>query len=140
MPTSSIVLLKTMRKHPLAVGVFGGLVAAVSLFAHHDWPVDRTAPITLQGTVSAITWANPHVTIAMEVQAAGAIEKWILGASSPSNLLAAGWDKTTLKPGDSITATGYRFRNGSTVAQIQKIVMASGRELFYAAPPKTAAP
>jgi hypothetical protein len=104
--------------------------------AHHDWPADRSAPVTIQGTVTAFTWANPHVTIAIEVASNGAAEKWILGASSPKNLSDNGWDKATLKPGDVITAIGYRFRNGSNVLQIQKIILASGRELYYAGPPR----
>jgi hypothetical protein len=55
-------------------------------------------------------------------------------------MTAGGWDKQTLKPGDVITAVAYRFRNGSNVAQVQKIVLASGRELYYAAPPRQPAP
>jgi hypothetical protein len=120
----------------LALGAIAVMSLAGPLLAHHDWPVDRTRPITIRGTVTAFTWANPHVTIALEVEVNGAIEKWILGASSPKVLLDNGWDKNTLKPGDVITGTGYRFRNGSNVAQVQKIVTASGRELYYAGPPR----
>ncbi len=40
-----------------------------------------------------------------------------------------GWDKNTLKPGDVITAIGFRFKDGSNAAQLQKIVMANGREM-----------
>jgi hypothetical protein len=41
-----------------------------------------------------------------------------------------GWDKSTLKPGDVITGFGYRFADGSNVVQLQKIVMASGKEML----------
>ena len=116
------------------------LVAASSTLAHHDWPVDRTRQITLQGTVTAFTWANPHVTIAVEVQADGAVEKWILGGSSPKVMTDGGWDRDTLKPGDVITGIGYRFRNGSNVALLQKIVLANGRELYYGRPPRVSQP
>lgn len=109
---------------------------ASPLFAHHDWPADRAHAITIQGTVTAFTWANPHVTIAIEVNSNGTIEKWIVGASSPKVLSDNGWDKSTFKPGDAVTATGYRFRNGSNVIQLQKLVTAGGRELYYAGPPR----
>jgi len=119
----------------LALAAIGALAATAPLRAHHDWPVDRTSQITLRGTVTAFTWANPHVTIALEVQTDGAVEKWILGGSSPKVMTDGGWDRETLKPGDVITGIGYRFRNGSNVALLQKIVLASGRELYYGRPP-----
>lgn len=111
-------------------------MAATPILAHHDWPVDRTSQITLRGTVTAFTWANPHVTIAIEVQTGGAVEKWILGGSSPKVMTDGGWDRNTLKPGDVITGVGYRFRNGSNVALLQTIVLASGRELYYGRRPQ----
>jgi hypothetical protein len=112
------------------------LGAASPLRAHHDWPVDRTSQITLQGIVTGFSWANPHVTIALEVQSGGTIEKWILGGSSPKVMTDGGWDRHTLKPGDVITGVGYRFRNGSNVALLQKVVLANGRELFYGPRPR----
>lgn len=121
-------IMRTPRE--LAIGVIGALMAASPLLAHHDWPVDRSQQVTVKGTVSAYTWANPHVTIAIDVQAGGTIEKWILGASSPKVMGDAGWDKSTLKPGDVITGFGYRFRNRSNVVQLQRIVLASGKEIY----------
>jgi len=126
--------MRTLRT--LAVAAIGALVATAPLRAHHDWPVDRSSQITLQGTVTAFIWANPHVTIALEIQTDGAIEKWILGGSSPKVMTDGGWDRDTLKPGDVITGIGYRFRNGSNVALLQKVVLASGRELYYGRPPR----
>ena len=120
----------------LALGLLAALLAVSPLLAHHQWPIDRAREITLHGTVTAFTWANPHATIAMEVQANGTIEKWILGLSSPKMLSDNGWDKHRLKPGDVITAIGYRFTNRSTVAQVKKLVLADGRELYYAGPPR----
>jgi len=37
-----------------------------------------------------------------------------------------GWDKSTLKPGDVITASGYRPKNGSNMLRLQKIVLSDG--------------
>jgi Family of unknown function (DUF6152) len=59
--------MRTLRK--LALGVIGALVAASPLLAHHAWPVDRTKQITVKGTVTAYTWADPHVMIALDVKA-----------------------------------------------------------------------
>ena len=119
--------MRTLRT--LALGVIGVLVTPSPLLAHHDWPVDRTTLITVTGTVTAFTWADPHVTIALDVQANGTIEKWKVGGSNKKNSAVNGWDKDTLKPGDVITGIGFRFKDGSNAAQLQKIVMASGEEM-----------
>jgi hypothetical protein len=41
-----------------------------------------------------------------------------------------GWDRTTLKMGDAITAIGYRFSDGSNILRLQKVVMPNGKEMF----------
>ena len=120
--------MRTLRT--LALGAIGALVAASPLLAHHDWPVDRTTQITVTGTVTAYRWADPHVMITIDVHAAnGIIEKWNVGGSNKKNSAANGWAKNTLKPGDVITGVGFRFRDGSYAAQLQKVVMANGREM-----------
>ena len=80
----------------LAHGVIGILVTASPLLAHHDWPVDRTRQVTITGTVTAYTWADPHVMIALDVQTNGTIENWKVGGSNKKNSAANGWDKKTL--------------------------------------------
>jgi hypothetical protein len=107
------------------------LAAAVPLSAHHAWPVDRDRQVTVTGTVTAYNWVNPHVMIKLDVRTAdGAIEKWDVGGPSPTRMTGNGWDRNTLKPGDVITGTGYRFRDGSNVLQLDRIVMADGREML----------
>ena len=45
-------------------------------------------------------------------------------------MAANGWDKTTLKSGDVITAIGHRFADGSNVLKLEKVVMPDGKEMF----------
>ena len=120
--------MRTLRN--LSLGVIGSLVAASPLLAHHEWPVDRTRQVSVQGTVTAFTWANPHVMIALDVQTNGTIEKWKVGGSSPKFMAACGWDKKTLKPGDVITAIGHRFNDGSNAARLQTVLMPNGKEMY----------
>jgi hypothetical protein len=121
--------MSTVRRKEWLI-VIAALVAARPLLAHHDWPIDRARPVTVTGTVTSYVWANPHVTIGLDVDAGGTIEKWTLGGTSPKYMADHGWDKSTLKLGDVITGVGYRFRNGSYVTQLHKIVLSNGRELF----------
>jgi hypothetical protein len=120
--------MSTLRKLALG-GVIGALLAGSPLLAHHEWPVDRSRQVALKGTVTAYTWSDPHVTIALDVEANGTIERWKVGGSSKKNMTDKGWGKNTLKPGDVITAYGYPFKDGSTAAQLHKIAMESGQEM-----------
>ena len=108
------------------------LVAAPSLaLAHHAWPVDRSKEVTVKGTVTGFNWTNPHVMIDLEVKTdAGKVEKWNVGGPSTERMSGNGWDKNTLKPGDVITGYGYRFSDGQNVVQLQRFVMASGKEML----------
>jgi hypothetical protein len=114
-----------------AVGIVAILVGASLLFAHHAWPVDRSKEITVKGTVTEYDWSNPHVMIGLDVMAdSGKVEKWNVGGPSTTRMEGNGWDRNTLKPGDVITAIGYRFSDGSNILRLEKIVTSSGRELF----------
>jgi len=120
-----------MRRQILALGALGILAAASPLFAHHQWPVDMSREMTVKGTVTEYTWANPHVMIGLDVRdTSGRIEKWNVGGPSTTRMAGNGWDKTTLKMGDVITGIGYRFTDGSKILRLQRIVMASGKEMF----------
>jgi hypothetical protein len=99
--------------------------------AHHAWPIDRSKEVTVKGTVTAFNWSNPHVMIDVEVKTdAVKIEKWHIGGPSTERMTGNGWDRNTLKPGDVITGVGYRHSDGSNIVQLQKIILASGKEMM----------
>ena len=115
----------------LLLGAIVILLAASALSAHHRWPVNRSTEVTVLGTVTAYTWRNPHVMIALEVRTDdGSIEKWEIGGPSINQMAANGWDRNTLKAGDVITGFGFRFSDGSRIMRLDRIVMSDGRELF----------
>jgi hypothetical protein len=110
---------------------FGIIAAAAPLLAHHSWPVDTSREVTLRGTVTAYNWTNPHVMIGLNVDGAnGKMEKWDVGGPSTTRMAGNGWNSSTLKPGDVITAMGYRFADGQNILRLQKIVMSNGKEMF----------
>jgi len=114
----------------LALG-FAIVAAAAPLLAHHSWPVDTGREVTVKGTVTGYNWTNPHVMIGLNVETAnGKMEKWDVGGPSTARMSGNGWNNTTLKPGDVITAMGYRFADGQNILRLQKIVMSSGKEMF----------
>jgi hypothetical protein len=116
------------RGRILALGAAGMLVAASPLLAHHSWPVDFSKEITVKGAVTEYNWGNPHVMIGLDVtDENGRIEKWTVGGPSPTRMTGNGWDKNSLKMGDVITGTGYRFADGQRILRLQKIVMPDGQ-------------
>ena len=82
-------------------------------------------------TVTNFEFINPHTQIYLDVKNdKGEIEKWTCEARSPAMLVRnGGWDKNTLKPGDVITAIGFRAKNGTNILRLKKIVLANGKEL-----------
>ena len=116
------------RLQILALAAIVTLVAASPLFAHHSWPVDFSKMVTVTGTVTTYNWGNPHVMIGLDVRNdSGTVEKWSVGGPSTSRMEGNGWHKESLKVGDVITGSGYRFSDGQKILRLQKIVMPDGK-------------
>jgi Family of unknown function (DUF6152) len=108
------------------------LFVSAPILAHHgETNYDTDKLVTVKATVTNFLFINPHVQIFMDEKTdKGEIEKWICEARSPAMLVRNGdWDKNTLKPGDVITATGFRSKNGTNILRLKKIVLADGKEL-----------
>ena len=111
----------------LAIAV---LTMSAPLPAHHgEANYDTEKVVSVKGTVTEFQFINPHVQIFMDVKSdKGEIEKWSCEARSPIMLVrVGGWDKSTLKPGDVITASGFRAKSGAPMLRLQKIALADGK-------------
>jgi Family of unknown function (DUF6152) len=106
-------------------------VSAPALAHHGETNYDTDKLVSIKATVTSFQFINPHAQIYLEEKNdKGEIEKWICEARSPAMLVRnGGWDKTTLKPGDVITAIGFRAKNGANILRLKKIVLADGTEL-----------
>lgn len=120
-----------MRSMALRLSFVVALVsAAVPLSAHHLWPVSRTQLITVKGTVTGFSWANPHPMIALDVRTDdGKVEKWQVGGPALNRMEANGWTKTTVKAGDVITGIGYQFSDGQKIIRLERVVLPDGKEM-----------
>src|ERR1700730_14469393 len=110
--------------------IFAILFVSTPILAQHaEVNYDTEKVVSVKGTVTDFQFINPHVQIVLDVKNdKGEIEKWNCEARSPIMLVrVGGWDKNTLKPGDVITASGFRARNGSPILRLQKIVLADGK-------------
>src|SRR5262245_31412861 len=105
-------------------------MVASPLSAHHAWSVDRARAVTVKGTVTGLNWANPHVEIFVDAKEDnGNVEKWTVGGPSPNRLSEAGLNKNIVKPGDVITAVGYRATDGTRLLRTDTITLSSGQTL-----------
>lgn len=106
------------------------LSVAVPLSAHHAWPVSYEKLVTVKGTVVEFSWANPHPMMTLSVRTEdGRTEQWQIGGPALNRMEANGWSKTTVKPGDTLTGTGYQFADGQKILRLERVVFADGREM-----------
>ena len=116
-----------------SLGLVSVVLALVSvpLSAHHSWPVSRAQLVTVKGTVTEFMWGNPHPMITLEVRTNdGKTEKWLVGGPAVTRMEATGWTRTTVKPGDVITGTGYQFSDGQKIIRLERVVLADGKEML----------
>jgi hypothetical protein len=120
----------------LKISVLIAAVAAVLLvsfptFAHHGTAAyDTKNIVTVKGTMTDFRFINPHVQLYFDVKNdKGEVEKWQAELTAPNKLTRAGWDKYTLKPGDSITASGYVSKNDPHTMWINKLIGPDGQQL-----------
>jgi hypothetical protein len=109
------------------------LMTCVPLVAHHgtsNYATDTQA-IMLSGTVTEFVWSNPHVFVLFDVKDdKGNVVHWAGEMNSPGVLKAAGWSKTTLKPGDQVTLSVRPNKAGTPVGLVSRAsLMVNGKPL-----------
>ena len=99
--------------------------------AHHGTAAyDTSKVVTVKGIMIDFRFINPHVQLYFAVKNdKGEIENWQAELTAPNKLSRAGWDKHTLKPGDSITASGYVSKNDAHTMWINKLIGPGGDQL-----------
>ena len=122
--------VKTSRGYFLAV-CMALLALAPAAIAHHGTAnYDTSKSITVKGVATGFDFVNPHVQIFWEAKDdSGTVQKWQGELTSPNRLTRAGWTKSSIKPGDTITISGYPTKSGSNEIWIQKVVLGTGEEL-----------
>ena len=114
-----------------------GLWIAAPVLAHHSFSAefDATKSVTLQGVVSKVEWANPHVYFYVDVkEASGANTTWACETGGPNTLIRQGWKHDSMKVGDRVTVIGYLAKDGSKTADARQVTLADGRKVFSGSP------
>jgi len=127
--------------YPICAVVAVAWLSAAPVAAHHSFGAeyDVKQPITLTGVITKIEWTNPHSFLYMDVtDKDGKVGHWKLEGYGPGVLYRLGWKRdATMKPGDRITVTGWRARDGSNWGHSREITFNDGKKLMFGPPAGT---
>lgn len=120
-----------MKRILFALVVIGWL--APWAVAHHSGALyELTKTNSVQGTVKAFHWINPHVILLLSPETKDHdANEWRFELTSPSRLARAGWNKRLLNSGDKLTVEFNPMRDGSKVGWVRKITLSDGKVLVF---------
>lgn len=119
----------------LAVGL---VLLPVPLLAHHgtNFSYDRSAPVTVKGVVTGLSYRNPHPALFIDVMdEEGNATHWTIEiAPTPYTLAMRGWSKRrsfeALVPGRVVTVTMAPSKAGTPVGLLVSVVNEEGVAVF----------
>lgn len=117
-----------------ALTVCGLLMASGPAVAHHsvNAQYDFDKPIEFEGAVVRMEFVNPHSMLHLEVtNADGSKTVWKFQSGAIGALRRLGLVRSSaeggLKPGDTVTASGFAARNGNPMGFLKTLKMPDGR-------------
>ena len=110
----------------LAAAAF--LLCAVAAHAHHsNVAYEVTKVITITGVVKEFQWVNPHTWLHVVVDdGKGGKVEWAAEGRAPGILGRAGWSRSVLKPGETVTIDMSPAKDGTKVGIIARVTKADG--------------
>jgi hypothetical protein len=117
----------TVRRRRYLAGLIASLIT-LPCAAHHSMAMfDFQRPATLHGTVKELQWTNPHCFLQILTPAAGETTEWSLEMQSPQTMYRLGWRPGSFKPGDKVTVTMARVKDGSNGGMLMTAIDANGK-------------
>jgi hypothetical protein len=125
-------------RHALPI-VAAWLLASPLASPHHSGAMfDSGRTVTLQGTVKAFQWTNPHCFIQLVVAGAEGPREWSIELGSPGQLYRNGWRPTSVRPGEALQLQIHPLRDGSAGGGFVSATTADGQVVGAARPARTA--
>ena len=109
--------------------VVGFMILIIPTWAHHGNASYETGKVvTVKGNVTEWFWANPHCLLKFDEKTDnGQVNHWIGETQAPANMIDAGWNKNSFKPGDQVTVDIRPAKSGSFAGIISRVALADGK-------------
>jgi hypothetical protein len=104
------------------------LQAPLTASAHHSFAMfDKTKVVKVQGAVSKVEWANPHVYLFVKGKdGTGKAAEFAIECASVNDLTHHGWKMGMVKVGDRVTVEIYPLRDGKPGGLLDAVTLANG--------------
>ena len=130
--------MKSIRLTRLVFGAIVALTAALATtnaLAHHSQSqFEPEATISIEGTLTKGSWANPHTLFVLQGKKVGssdAPQEWTVEGPSPRQLETKGWGRAVSKPGDKLTFEGRPRRDGQPELLLLSVTLADGKTFSF---------
>jgi uncharacterized protein DUF6152 len=121
------------RTFVAGLGVCVGLTVGAVSGHHSQSAYEASKTIRIEGTLKAVSWANPHSLFFVEARPSDspgdALQRWNVEGPAPRQLEQAGWSRADAKIGEHITITGRPRRDGKPDLLLTSLVTAAGRTI-----------
>jgi hypothetical protein len=118
------------RLFPSSLVIFVFVMGAAAL-AHHSTAAYQTRTTTMtKAVVKKFAWQNPHCILSFDAKDdRGRVVTWSVESGSPSALSRIGWNRNSVKAGDTIAVELFPAKNGARIGRLARITLADGHEL-----------
>ena len=115
--------------------LLAALASVPLLQAHHSFAAefDDKKPVKMTGVVTKVEWTNPHIYFYIDVkdEKTGKVTNWALEMGSPNALMRLGWSRNSMKIDDVVNVEATLAKDGSNLANVRTVVLASnGKRLL----------
>ena len=104
------------------------LLFAAPAHSHHSnvaYEVNKV--VTVTGVVKDFQWVNPHTWLHLIVDDGGGGKvEWAIEGRAPGVLLRAGWTRSSLKGGETVTVDMSPAKDGTRTGIIARVTKADG--------------
>lgn len=106
--------------HRIALFAAAAFAISAPAIAHHGWSsYDETKPITLTGSLTSVSWGNPHGSATTRWKG----KQWDVILAPVSRMTARGLTQAEIAPGQRISITGYARRDGAAEMRIERVMV-----------------
>jgi hypothetical protein len=120
-----------MSRRSWMLGATATSVVPGGAAAHHSYAMfDLNRVVSVQAVVAKVEWVNPHVFVwAYVAKSGGGHDLYAFETDPVSRLVAEGWTKDSLPPGEKVTIEYAPLRDGRQGGSLRRAKRANGKVL-----------